>query len=59
MVSPAQLRANKKYQDVNYEQIQFRVPKGEKALLQEFAKAAGMSLREYIRRACYEKHERK
>ena len=59
MVSPAQLRANKKYQDANYEQIQFRVPKGEKTLFQEFAKAAGMSLREYIRRACYEKHERK
>lgn len=59
MATRAQLRANNKFQAKSYEQISLKVPKGEKALFQEFAKAAGMSLREYIRRACYEKHERK
>lgn len=59
MATRAQLRANNKFQAKSYEQISLKVPKGEKELFQRFAEEANLSLREYIRRACYEKHERK
>lgn len=59
MATQAQLRANNKYQERAYDQISLKVPKGEKVLFQRFAEEAGLSLREYIRQACYEKHDRR
>lgn len=53
-----QIEANKKYQEANYEQLSIKVPKGERNLFKEFAAEAGLSLREFVRSACYEKHEK-
>lgn len=58
MATRAQLNANAKYAAANYEQLSIRVPKGEKEIFQSYAKAAGLSLREFIRQACYEKGNR-
>ena len=57
MIKRAQLDATARYQAKAYDQIQIRVPKGERDLFKGYAEAAGLSLREYIRRACYEKHK--
>ena len=51
-------RANEKWIKENYEQIIFRVQKGEKAQLKQWADASGMSMAQYIRQACAEKAER-
>lgn len=51
-------RANEKWVKENYEQVIFRVPKGEKAQLKKWAEECGVSLAEYIRQACAEKAER-
>ncbi|WP_279018429.1 hypothetical protein [Megasphaera elsdenii] len=53
-----QIEANRRYQEANYEQLSIKVPKGERDLFKEFAKEAGLSLREFVRSACYEKHEK-
>lgn len=53
--SKAQLRANQKYAAKTYDLMAVRIPKGEKDLIKSWASAAGMSLAEYVRRACYEK----
>lgn len=58
MIKRAQLDATARYQAKAYDQLQIRIPKGERALFKQFAEEAGLSLREYIRQACYEKHER-
>lgn len=55
MVSEAQLRATKKYQQAAYDNISLRIPKGEREVFRSFAEAAGLSLSQYIRQACYEK----
>ena len=47
-VSKAQQRAVTKYMKSNYEEIKLRVPKGHKAILQEFADASGMSVNSLI-----------
>lgn len=56
MIKRAQLDATARYQAKAYDQIQIRVPKGERELFKGYAEEAGLSLREYIRQACYEKH---
>lgn len=43
-----QKKATRKYQKEKAEQVRFWVKKGEKALLQEEAKAQGMSMRRFI-----------
>lgn len=48
-------KANEKWVKENYEQVIFRVPKGEKAQLKQWADACGMSMAQYIRQACAEK----
>ena len=53
--SKAQLRANQKYASKAYDLMAVRIPKGEKDLIKQWAEAQGMSLAEYVRRACYEK----
>lgn len=55
MVSEAQKRATTRFNQANYEQLAVRLPKGEKEQIKAFAEAAGLSLAQYIRQACYEK----
>lgn len=55
MVSEAQKRATKKYQQAVYDNISLRIPKGERELFRSFAEAENLSLSQYIRIACYEK----
>ena len=54
----SQKRANKKWLAENYEQIAIKVPKGTKDRLKSYAAARGMSLTQYIIRACEEKAEK-
>ena len=49
--SPAQLKANKKYQEEKLEEIKFRVPKGRKTQIQVHAKKQGESTNAFILRA--------
>lgn len=46
--SDAQRKAVAKYNAENYEQIQIRVPKGEKDRIKEYAESIGKSLNGYI-----------
>ena len=55
MVSEAQKRATKKYQQAVYDNISLRIHKGERELFRSFAEAENLSLSQYIRAACYEK----
>ena len=55
MTAKAQTRAKTKYNDKAYDRLAIRIPKGEKDLVKSWAAAAGMSLAEYVRAACYEK----
>ena len=52
--TPAQLAASKKYHKEKLENITFRVPKGNKARIQEHAKAHGESTNAFIYRAINE-----
>lgn len=45
----AQKRATIKYMAENLEKIEFRVPKGDKQKIREFAESKGMSLSAYIK----------
>lgn len=54
-VSEAQRRATNKWNKANLEQLAIRIPKGEKDTFKSFAEAAGLSLAQFIREACYEK----
>lgn len=51
-------RANEKWVKENYEQVIFRVPKGMKTQLKQWAEECGVSMAEYIKQACSEKAER-
>lgn len=55
--SEAQLKASKKYHQ-KFDNIQFRVPQGEKALIADHAAAQGESLNAFLRRAVSETMER-
>lgn len=46
--SEAQKRAAMKYMSTNLEEVRFRVKKGERAMLQEEAKANGQSMSQYL-----------
>lgn len=52
--SEAQKRATAKWQKEKVEELKFRVPKGEKAMIQEHAKARGESTNSFIYRAINE-----
>ena len=54
----AQLRASKKYQNEKLDNITFRVPKGEKSVIQEHAKSQSESTNGFIYRAVKETMER-
>lgn len=45
----AQKRATIKYMAENLEKIEFRVPKGDKQKIREYAESKGMSLSAYIK----------
>lgn len=47
-LTEAQKKANAKYVSKAYEQINFRVKKGQKAVIQAHAQAKGLSLNAYI-----------
>lgn len=51
-------RANKKWLAENYEAISIRVPKGTKGQIKQWAEDCGVSMAEFIKRACAEKAER-
>ena len=53
MVSKAQLKAYQKYADKAYDRLAIRVPKGERDRFAEYAADCGVSMAEYVRRACY------
>lgn len=56
--SEAQKRATAKWQKEKVEEVKFRVPKGEKTIIQEHAKAQGESTNSFIYRAINETMER-
>lgn len=45
---------NTAYRNKTYDMVSFYVPKGERALLREFAAAFGMSMNEFCNNAIYE-----
>lgn len=57
-ISKAQQRAVNKYVKSNYDEVKFRVPKGEKAIIQEHATGQGESTNAFIYRAINETIER-
>lgn len=56
--SDANRRAVAKYKKENYDQIQLRVPKGDKDRLKEHAESQGESLNAFLNRAANETIER-
>ena len=58
MIPESRKRANEKWLAANYEQVIFRVPKGMKAQIKEWAEECGVSMAEYIKQACAEKSEK-
>ncbi len=48
MASEAKLKANEKYLKEKVDTFQIRVPKGQKAMIQEHAKSLGKSLNAYV-----------
>lgn len=57
--SEAMLRAIKKYEEEKVERITFRVPKGKKEIIQQFAAKQGESINAFINRAVNEAMQEK
>lgn len=57
-VSKAQQKAVSKYMKENYDEIKIRIPKGQKELVQAFAKAQNKSVNSFIWDTIQEKMER-
>ena len=57
-ISEARRRANEKYNAKAYDQIQFRVKKGQKQVIQAHAERQGESMAAFIARATQETMER-
>ena len=57
-VSEAQKRATAKWQKEKVEEVKFRVPKGERAVIQAHAEKQGESTAAFIKRAIKETMER-
>lgn len=58
MASESQLRASKKYMKEKLDDVRFRVPKGQRAIIQEHAKMMGESTNAFLKRAVTETMER-
>lgn len=56
-LSEAQVKASKKYLE-KFDNVQFRVPKGERDIISDHAKSQGESMNTFIRRAIAETMER-
>lgn len=56
--SASQLRATKKYLKEKLDEIKFRIPKGQKAVIQQHAAKQGESVNGFILRAVKETMER-
>jgi len=56
-LSEAQVKASKKYLE-KFDNVQFRVPKGERDIISDHAKSRGESMNTFIRRAIAETMER-
>lgn len=54
-----QIKYQHEYNKKNYDRIEISVPKGQKIVIKETAKAAGQSVNEYINQAINERMERK
>ena len=52
--SESKIRANTRYNKKAYDQLAVRLPKGERERFAAYAEEKGLSLAEYVRRACYE-----
>lgn len=50
-ISKAQQAAVKKYNDANYDRIEVKVPKGQKAVIQAYCEAHGKSVNEFVKAA--------
>lgn len=57
-VSKAQQKAVSKYMKENYDEIKIRIPKGQKELVQAFAKSQNKSVNSFIWDTIKEKMER-
>lgn len=57
-ISDARRRANEKWQREKVEEIKFRVPKGQKVIIQEHAAKRGESVNSFLNRAVAEAIER-
>lgn len=51
--SESKIRANTRYNKKAYDQLAVRLPKGERERFATYAEGKGLSLAEYVRRACY------
>ncbi|MDO4295001.1 MAG: ribbon-helix-helix domain-containing protein [bacterium] len=63
MASPSrkefdQFKYQNEFNKMNYDRVEIIVPKGQKAVIKEFAKAAGQSVSEYISQAVRERMEK-
>lgn len=56
--SKAQQKAVSKYMKANYDEIKLRVPKGQKEVIQAYAKQSGESVNSFITRVVQEAMER-
>lgn len=57
-MSTARTKANNRWNIKSYDRVEFTVPKGEKLLITEAAKKAGVSTNAFIKEAVKEKMER-
>jgi predicted HicB family RNase H-like nuclease len=57
-ISDARRRANEKWQKEKAEEIKFRVPKGKKIIIHEFAAKSGESVNAFLNRAVDETMKR-
>lgn len=58
MTSESQLKASKKYMKEKLDDVRFRVPKGQRAVIQAHAKKMGESTNAFLKRAVAETMER-
>lgn len=56
--TPARARANKKYEEKVYDRVSVILPKGQKAVIQAAAEAAGQSVNGWISQAIEERLKR-
>lgn len=53
-----QIKYQQEYNKTHYDRLEISIPKGQKAIVQEKAKIAGQSMKEYVMQAIRERIER-